>query len=229
MCPCHAVCLFFCYYSCCCCRYCSYTQSRYTCYYSTGCFSSLLPLLYFCPCHRVAYLAAAVVAKQAAIKCEVSRCYTCFRSYKHPADHSHPANRTDRIPGKMYRTFRSHKIDSGGSYRPSISYRSCRYLIIHILYIIQTQHSKYVQMTQITLRNTPVKYPPHADPSRLKIMQTSVTHPDFFKSSRPDDNPADHTSPVDHADPPIKMRISCRSYLPLSGVHIIQITQIPLR
>ena len=61
------------------------------------------------------------------------------------------------------------------------------------------------QITQIPLKYTRVKYPPHTSPSRPKMMQTSVKYPHF--TDPPDHttylNPADHTDPADHADPPI--------------------------
>ena len=46
---------------------------------------------------------------------------------------------------------------------------------------------KEVQITQIPLRCTPVKYPPHTDPSRLNMMQISLKYPDFT-------DPPDHTT-----------------------------------
>ena len=55
--------------------------------------------------------------------------------------------------------------------------------IIQILQVIQIQLGK-AQITQIPLRYTPVKYPPHTDPSRLSMMQKSVKYQDYYRSSR---------------------------------------------
>ena len=82
MCPCHAVCLLFCY-SCCCWGYCYYTQSRYLllfCCWHRLLFL-LLPLCYFCPCHAVAYLAVPVVAKHAETNVK-------YPAYTSPPDHT---------------------------------------------------------------------------------------------------------------------------------------------
>ena len=57
---------------------------------------------------------------------------------------------------------------------------------MQILQIIDIQPGKDVQTTQILLKYTRVKYPPHADPSRLSMMQTIVEYPDFT-------DPPDHT------------------------------------
>ena len=124
----------------------------------------LLPLFHFCRCHAVAYLAAPVVAIN--IHAETNVKYPAF--FTDPPDHTEilqiiqidPANRTDRILVNMYRSFRSHRFHSGRRYRSCRSYRS--------------QLDKDVQITQIPLRYTPVKHPPHTDPSRLNMMQTST-------------------------------------------------------
>ena len=57
---------------------------------------------------------------------------------------------------------------------------------MQILQIIHIQPGKDVQITQIPPKYTRVNYPPHTDPSRLNMMQTSAKYPDFT-------GPPDHT------------------------------------
>ena len=125
-----------------------------------------------------------IPAEHAESKCEVSRFYKSSRLYKNPSDHIDPANRTDRIPVKMQRSYRSHRFHSGRSYRSCISYRFCRSYISCRSYKsnpvkIYRSHRSHsgTQLWSIYLIQTP---------SRINMLQASAKYSDFT-------DPPDHT------------------------------------
>ena len=123
----------------------------------TGGFSCGYSSFVFFPCHAVAYLGAPVLTKHTETSVNYPACTeTPDHSYRNPADHTDPANRTDRIPVRMYRSFRSHIFHSDISYISSRSYRSSPVK----MYKLHGSHSG---------TRLPVKYPPHTDPSRLNM------------------------------------------------------------
>ena len=106
---------------------------------------------------------AAIPAKHDVNKCEESRFYRSSRSYRNPADHSDPTNRTERIPVRIYRSYRSQRFHSGRSYR-SNPVKMCRPHRSHSgthlwnIYLIQTP-------SRLNMLQTSVKYPHFTDPS----------------------------------------------------------------